>query len=47
MLKDKIVGEQTIYESQILNHLTNIADFAKLNDIDCFDQNLDDSMLEE
>jgi hypothetical protein len=39
--------EQTIYESAILNHLTNIADFAKLNDINCFDKSLDDTMLEE
>ena len=47
MLKDKIIGEQALYESQLLNHLTNIADFAKLNDIDCFDKPQDESMLEE
>jgi hypothetical protein len=47
MFKDKIIGEQQIYESQLLNHLTNIADFAKLNDINCFDNKSDEGMLEE
>lgn len=47
MLKDKILGEQTIYESQLLNHLTNIADFAKLNDLDCLDKETNESMIEE
>ena len=44
---NKEISEQALYESTLLNHLTNIADFAKLNDIDCFDQPKDENMLEE
>lgn len=33
-----MLDHQTVYETQLFNHLNNLAEFAKLNDINTFDQ---------
>ena len=45
----KNLEKQTVYETQLYNHLHNIAEFGKLTDIDSFDnvKSQQDSLIEE
>ena len=39
--------ENTFYETQLCNHLTNISEFAKLNDLNTLDNLQSESMIQE